>query len=125
MENTVKERIKIFLIHLDIGQNTFEERVGWSRAYINNTKHLSADKLKNIFTEYPNLSIEWLLTGKGEMLKDDNMQVSKATPDFLLKRYEELVAEKTRKDDEITALKKEIANLKREKKAKSPSSICG
>lgn len=72
MEKTVKERIKLFLKHLNVGQNTFESKVGWSNGYINNTKNISADKLLAVFNEYPQLDIPWLITGQGEMLKIDN-----------------------------------------------------
>lgn len=68
MEATVKDRIKLFLQHLSIGQNNFESKVGWSNGYINNTKNISADKLKPVINEYPQLNINWLITGKGEMI---------------------------------------------------------
>ncbi len=72
MEQTVKDRIKTFLKHLDVGQNAFESKIGWSNGYINNTKSISADKLLAVVNEYPQLNIVWLLTGNGEMLKTDN-----------------------------------------------------
>ncbi len=72
MEETVKERIKLFLKHLGIGQNTFESKVGWSNGYINNTKNMSADKLLPVVNEYPQLNIAWLLTGNGDMIKSEN-----------------------------------------------------
>lgn len=69
MDKIVKERIKEFLEYLNIGQNAFEAKVGWSNGYINNTKNISADKLKSVANEYPQLSLEWLITGNGEMIK--------------------------------------------------------
>lgn len=72
MEDSVKERIKMFLKYLSIGQNAFEMKVGWSNGYINNTKNISADKLLSVIKEYPQLNISWLITGEGEMLKSDN-----------------------------------------------------
>lgn len=73
MENTVKERIKLFLKHLGVGQNSFESNVGWSNGYINNTKNISADKLLSVINEYPQLDIAWLLTGEGDMIKQDDV----------------------------------------------------
>ena len=67
MEVTVRDRIKLFLQHLGIGQNNFEAKVGWSNGYINNTKSISADKLRQVINEYPQLNVNWLITGKGEM----------------------------------------------------------
>lgn len=72
MEKTVKERIKLFLKHLGVGQNTFESKVGWSNGYINNTKSISADKLLPVINEYPQLNLAWLIAGKGDMIKSEN-----------------------------------------------------
>ncbi|HBK31267.1 MAG TPA: hypothetical protein DDZ96_05705 [Porphyromonadaceae bacterium] len=74
MEITVKERIKLFLKHLNIGQNKFEAKVGWSNGYINNTKNISSDKLNQIIKEYPQLNLTWLITGKGEMINSDRAE---------------------------------------------------
>ncbi|WP_392448036.1 helix-turn-helix transcriptional regulator [Capnocytophaga canis] len=71
METSVKERVKDFLAHLKIGQNKFEEKVGFSNGYINNVKSLGSDKLNMIATEYPQLNLEWLITGRGRMIKSD------------------------------------------------------
>jgi hypothetical protein len=68
MKVTVKDRIKLFLQHLNIGQNNFEAKVGWSNGYINNTKNISADKLNQVINEYPQLNLNWLIMGKGEMI---------------------------------------------------------
>lgn len=72
MENSIKERVKDFLNYLAIGQNAFEKKVGWSNGYINNVKSISAEKLTDAINEYPQLNAEWLLTGRGEMLKSEN-----------------------------------------------------
>ena len=70
MENTTKERLIEFLKSENIGQNTFEKKVGWSTGYINNIKSsIGSDKISSIIKEYPLLNIEWLLTGEGEMIK--------------------------------------------------------
>lgn len=65
---TVKERIKVFLSHLGIGQNAFEAKVGWSNGYIYNTNNFSAAKILDVIKEYPLLNVDWLITGRGEML---------------------------------------------------------
>ena len=46
MENTTKERLIEFLKSKNIGQNTFEKKVGWSTGYINNIKNsIGSDKI--------------------------------------------------------------------------------
>lgn len=70
MENTTKERLIEFLKSENIGQNTFEKKVGWSTGYINNIKSsIGSDKISSIIKEYPLLNLSWLLTGEGEMLR--------------------------------------------------------
>ena len=70
MENTTKERLMTFLKSENIGQNTFEKKVGWSTGYINNIKSsIGSDKISSIIKEYPLLNLSWLLTGEGEMLR--------------------------------------------------------
>lgn len=72
MEQTVKQRIKTFMNHLNIGQRKFEMSVGLSNGYINSLrKSPSADKIQMIIDTYPQLNIDWLLSGEGEMLKSD------------------------------------------------------
>lgn len=68
---TPKERIKQFMAHLKMGQKAFEDRCGLSNGYINNIKeNIGAGKLSQVTKAFPELNTEWLLTGKGDMLKD-------------------------------------------------------
>lgn len=50
--------------------------IGKSPSYLNSTKDFSTDVLKQVMVLFPDLNIEWLLTGEGEMLKTgDNNQI--------------------------------------------------
>lgn len=67
---SVKERLKIFIKCLGISVLTFEKSIGVSNGYVNSiSKGIGKDILNSILEKYSNLNIEWLLTGKGEMLK--------------------------------------------------------
>ena len=69
---TVKERLKIFIKYLDIGQGKFEKTCGFSNGYINNSKgNFGASKIEDILKKYPELNRVWLMTGEGEMLKSN------------------------------------------------------
>jgi hypothetical protein len=71
----MKERLIEFLAYLGIGQTKFEEKVGLSRGLINNIKgNISLNSLKKIEDAYPELNENWLKTGEGEMLKN-NQQI--------------------------------------------------
>ncbi|MDX9799566.1 MAG: S24 family peptidase, partial [Bacteroidales bacterium] len=66
----MKERLILFLKHLQIGQGRFEKQVGLSNGLINNIREgISTTTLNKIANAYPELNINWLRTGEGEMLK--------------------------------------------------------
>ena len=68
----MKERLLIFLKHLGMSQGAFEKKVCLSNGFVNNI----GDSIRKISYEkisaaYPELNINWLKTGEGEMLKSD------------------------------------------------------
>ena len=72
MGNIIKERFKEFLKHLKIGQGKFEANCGIGNGTINNIKDgISSPNLEKISNRYPQISLDWLITGKGEMLKNE------------------------------------------------------
>lgn len=70
----VKDRLKIFLASISEKQTDFCRKLNVSQGYIAGMrKSIQPDKLKSISNEYPALNIDWLLTGKGEMLKSTSV----------------------------------------------------
>jgi phage repressor protein C with HTH and peptisase S24 domain len=66
----MKERLMEFIKEKDISNRKFLLKCGLSGTYISTlTGNPSGDTLKKIEAAYPELNTEWLLTGKGEMLK--------------------------------------------------------
>ena len=78
METSVKERLIKFLDFKKISKTKFGETIGVSPAYVTSMRDsISREKIEKIKNHYPELDIEWLLTGKGEMLKTGiNQEVS-------------------------------------------------
>lgn len=71
MHNSVKERLILFLETNKISKSDFGRKIGVSSAYVTSIrKSMDADKIQSIALNYPNLNIEWLLTGKGNMERD-------------------------------------------------------
>ena len=63
-ETTVKERLKAYLSENDISMAEFSRRIGVSPAYITSMrKSIQPDKVERIKEEFPDLDIDWLLTG--------------------------------------------------------------
>jgi phage repressor protein C with HTH and peptisase S24 domain len=73
----VKERLIIYLARKKISKSDFGKSIGVSNAYVTSIrKSIDKDKIKSIASNYPDLNIDWLLYGDGEMLvqneqKDD------------------------------------------------------
>lgn len=66
---SVKDRLLIYIKYLGIGQSKFEKLCGLSNGYINNSKgNFGSVKLEDILRSCPDLNRSWLLYGEGEML---------------------------------------------------------
>ena len=67
-----KERLLEFLTYLNIGQTAFEKKISIANGYISHNKgSLGSEIISKISDVYPDLDLEWLITGKGDMLKSD------------------------------------------------------
>lgn len=68
------ERLSFFIKQKNLTVAEFERSCGLSRSVIHsaikNIGAIGSDKLSKIFATYPELNTEWLLTGKGLMLKN-------------------------------------------------------
>ncbi len=66
----VKERLKTFIKSEKISNKDFEIAINASNGYINSiSKGIGLDKMELILEKFPNLNLEWLLLGRGEMTK--------------------------------------------------------
>ena len=71
MENTIRERLIEFIKYKQITTRMFERSIDVSNGYVSKiTGTIGADKLHRISVEYPQLNIEWLMTGEGDMLNN-------------------------------------------------------
>ena len=66
----VRCRLKMFLKHKGMSQKDFASQIGVSTGYVNAiSKGIGQEKIYIIKEKYPELNIDWLMTGEGEMLK--------------------------------------------------------
>lgn len=71
METTIKQRVKEYCKHAGIPILEFEKRNGMSNGYVNGiSKGIGEPFLKTISLNFPDLNMEWLMTGNGEMVKE-------------------------------------------------------
>ena len=113
MENKLKERVCQYCEYMNIRVSQFEKKAGLSNGYFNQVSKKPSDfKLDAIAKAHPNLDIDWLCTGRGEMIKD-NTSLSQPTPvaDAIPVQDDALVAELRA---QIERLESKIDNLNQE-----------
>ena len=70
---TAKERLIVYLEHIDMNPRSFEISIGAYNGLVSkiNTS-IKIEILERISKKYPDLNLEWLQIGTGEMLKNAN-----------------------------------------------------
>ena len=70
---SVKENITKFAKSQNLAISDFEKIIGVSNGYVNSiSKSIGIDKIHSLLEKFPIVNIEWILTGKGKMLKTEN-----------------------------------------------------
>ncbi len=65
--------------------NRFEKEVGLSTGYVNNIRvSIQPDKIQKISQRFPEINAGWLLTGEGEMLKNEVPKNTSALDNYVL-----------------------------------------
>lgn len=108
MENIVKERLLQFIKTIGVTQKAFEDAIGASKGYINNiSRGLGLEKLIAIKLSFPQLNIEWLLTGAGAML--DGKRIGDTDETDKNKYIATLESYNARLERDIKSLEKRLA----------------
>lgn len=95
---TTKKRFIEYLRIKGIGQTSFEESSGLSRGSISQKSGFSANSIEKIAIACPDLSLDWLITGKGSMLKPEASAQPTQIPSSVImipfEEYKKSIAEK-------------------------------
>lgn len=111
----VRERLKTFISSKNMSIRKFEASINASFSYVNNMyKSIGIDKIQLISDLYPELNIEWLFTGKGEMLKEQNTLTAENIVEFIKNNNDELLEHEGFR----LIIKKNVALLDLEKEKK-------
>lgn len=60
----------------------FEKNIGKAPSYLRNSKDITSSVINTLMKVYPDLSIDWLITGKGEMLNDSLVSTGNNTEEI-------------------------------------------
>ncbi len=72
---SVKERLIAYLSKKRITKSSFAREVGVSNAFISSIrKSISPEVLQKIKEAFPDLNIEWLMTGEGNMILAESIE---------------------------------------------------
>ena len=69
-KSPIKQRILLFLSKSGISQYDFYRKTGIARGILGQDTGISEDNISRFLAYYTNVSTEWLLTGRGPMLRD-------------------------------------------------------
>lgn len=129
---TTKDRIKKFVETLNYGRNKFEDILGLSNGYISSkSPSISSDVIEKIAQHYPELNLEWLITGKGPMLKSTeastNIETEEGIPEDkfykdIIFTYQEMTKEYRKKIEYLEAELAKAAPFAGEEKKKQSKS---
>ena len=100
---SVKQRLTDYIKYRKISKSEFCRTIEVSNAYITSiVTSIQPDKIERITLKYPDLNTGWLLTGEGEMLKND--ETSKNN----IKEKAVLIHQSDPKDLEIIQLQRQM-----------------
>ena len=123
---SVKKRLKDFIKSQGLTISGFEKDINVSNGYVNSiSKGIGGEVLLSILENSPKLNIDWLLTGKGSMLKEDTSKPVNTPEDmgqvallqqensFLKEKITLLEENKILQAKEIKRLEEEIKRIKK------------
>ncbi|WP_315020393.1 transcriptional regulator [Capnocytophaga leadbetteri] len=124
----MKERILQFIEYKRLSKNKFYKETGLSNGILDKQGGISSDSLEKIYYVYPEINLDWLLTGKGEMLKKEGLvqqahnnissTINQHQTIHAPEDYETLKKENQRLTQENSGLKDKIIQLMEEKISK-------
>lgn len=84
MQLNVQQRLVEFIEYKNLSKNAFESVCGLSKRYVSNLKGVPGQRvIKKISLNFPELSISWLISGEGEMIKSVKPDADVEEPVFV------------------------------------------
>jgi hypothetical protein len=123
--STIKKNILLFVENQGFKKEEFFNNIGVSYSNFKGkslNSEISADKLVTILTKFPNINSDWLLTGKGEMLKQKLTVVQEPGEDYIINsELKEKIIQL--QDEKILLLEEKLEQCLEEKKILSNTKI--
>ena len=111
MENiNIIGRIRQIIEYKGISTRKFCIEVGIANGFLDKVKDVGCEKAVKILDTYPEISMEWLLTGNGQMLKNQVLKSEKEGGGLVTQQMIDKITEQA---EEIARLKIEIEEYKK------------
>ncbi|CAA0159565.1 hypothetical protein [Tenacibaculum maritimum] len=68
----ITERILKFIEYKGINKSRFYRETGLSNGFLDKVKDIGCSKIDHILNSYPEINIEWLVLGRGDMINQKN-----------------------------------------------------
>ncbi len=116
----IKDRLSIFLDSLDISMKEIERQIGVKENRLQSVlkrsgSHLKSDLLIKIFTKYPQLSLDWLFLGLGDMYRQEYILAEENNQEIgyesVMNLIDKLCSESDKERNERLELEAELKNL--------------
>lgn len=78
-KSPIKRKILTFLSEMGISQYDFYRKTGITRGILSQNNGISEENIARFLAVYPQVSAEWLLTGRGNMLREEDGQLAQPT----------------------------------------------
>ena len=131
-KSLIKQNILYFIEYKNITRYKFYQETGITRGILDQDNGMSEENTAKFLAQYPEVSPEWLLTGKGKMLKEEVKEADQQDPpaanndkyitllEAQVKDKEAIIKEKEEKEamykEKIMALENELQEYKNLKK---------
>ena len=105
----MKKRLVQFATeHLGVTVHRFEKSCGLSNSYCSNPNAVGTYAQKKIMSAYPELSMDWVVTGKGDMLINENKTKKYKVGSAVISEVNEESVVFTQLKEELSTTRKEL-----------------
>lgn len=79
----IRQRILKYLENKGLSKYQFYKDTGFSNGFLDKEGSIGSDKCEKISYQYPDMSLVWLITGQGKMMKT-NVDINEPEPEYLV-----------------------------------------
>lgn len=100
----IKQRILHFASTLGISKRDFYAKIGVSRGTLESKTGITEDVITKFFAAYPDINIEWLMTGRGDMQKTKHASKLPTSDNEVLPRFKDNEKETAKQENSTDIL---------------------